>query len=57
MRPRRSPARTVRTKDDSEIHLYCSTWENPRPGQVVASIDLVSAMTDASPLIVAITLE
>jgi hypothetical protein len=48
---------TGKTEDGEEIHLYRSTWENPQPGKVLASIDIVSAMTDASPLIVAITLE
>jgi hypothetical protein len=48
---------TGKAEDGEEIHLYRSTWENPQPGKVVASIDIVSAMTNTSPLIVAITVE
>ena len=44
-------------EDGAAIHLYRSTWENPQPDKVVASIDLVSTLANSSPLIVALTLE
>jgi hypothetical protein len=34
-----------------------SKWEDPQPGKVVASVEVVSAMTNASLRIVAITVE
>jgi WD40 repeat protein len=57
--PPQSPANVAWTgtaEDGSQIRLYRSTWDNPRPGQTLATIDLVSAMS-TSPLIVAMTLE
>jgi len=42
-------------KNGNHIRLYAATWENPRPGTSVASIDFVSAMTKAAPFCVAMT--
>ena len=35
--------------------LFETTWANPLPLVEIASIDLVSAMTDAAPFLVAVT--
>lgn len=42
-------------KVGAEIRLVVSSWENPRPGSTVRSIDFVSAMTKAAPFCVAVT--
>jgi hypothetical protein len=42
-------------KIDAKIRLFVSSWENPRPGSIVRSIDFVSAMTKAAPFCVAMT--
>ena len=39
------------------IHLYKTTWANPRPDAEVASIDFVSTRKSAAPFLVAITAE
>ena len=39
------------------LRLYLSVWENPHPEKTVASLDYVSAMTDAAPFCAAITVE
>jgi hypothetical protein len=39
------------------IRLYISEWRNPCPQKTIASIDFVSAGTDAAPFCVAITAE
>ena len=33
------------------------TWENPRPDQVIQSLDYVSTMTDSAPFLLGVTLE
>jgi hypothetical protein len=42
-------------KNGNNIRLYAATWENPRPGTSVVSIDFVSAMTRSAPFCVAMT--
>jgi hypothetical protein len=44
-------------KEKKTIHLYKTTWENPRPDEEVASIDLVSTGQLSVPFVVAITVE
>jgi hypothetical protein len=39
------------------LRLYLSVWENPHPKKAITSLDYVSAMTDAAPFCVAITME
>jgi hypothetical protein len=41
----------------SKIRLFKSTWENPRPGAVVETIDVVSTKNEVAPFVVAITAE
>ena len=45
------------TDETSKLRLYKSSWENPRPEVEVATVDFVSAMTDSSPFLIAITAE
>ena len=40
-----------------EIGVYLMTWENPRPDQVIQSLDYESTMTDAAPFLFAVTVE
>jgi hypothetical protein len=40
-----------------KLRVYKSTFKNPYPKKVVASIDYVSAMTDCSPFLLGLTLE
>jgi hypothetical protein len=42
-------------KRGAKIRLFVSSWENPRPGRTVLSIDFVSAKTKAAPFCVAMT--
>ena len=44
-------------KNGSTLRLYLSSFDNPRPGVEVVSIDYVSAMTQAAPFLVAMTVE
>ena len=37
--------------------LFHTTWENPRPGTVVESMDFVSQVTKSAPLLIALTVE
>jgi hypothetical protein len=39
------------------LRLYCLTWENPSPEVPIAKLDFVSALADAAPFLIAITLE
>jgi hypothetical protein len=39
------------------VRLFVMTWKNPHPEEKVASIDLVSTLTEAAPFVVAMTLE
>jgi hypothetical protein len=39
------------------LQLYVMTWENPRAGVPIASLDFVSKMSQAAPFLVAITAE
>jgi eukaryotic-like serine/threonine-protein kinase len=41
----------------ARIRLFKSTWENPRPADVVQSIDLVSQQDECAPFLVALTAE
>jgi WD40 repeat protein len=50
----KNPASTAR---NANIRLFLSVWKNPRPSEKIASLDYVSAMTDAAPFCVAITAE
>jgi RNA polymerase sigma factor (sigma-70 family) len=40
-----------------KIRVYKSTFRNPHPNKVVASIDYVSAMTDCSPFLLGLSLQ
>ena len=40
-----------------DIGVYLMTWENPRPDQVIQSLDYVSTMTDSAPFLLGVTLE
>lgn len=42
-------------KAGNEVVLFETTWTNPLPLKEIASIDLVSAMTNAAPFLVAVT--
>jgi Flp pilus assembly protein TadD len=39
------------------VRLYKCTWDNPRSGVLVTSIDFVSAMAESAPFVLAITVE
>ena len=39
------------------IRIYKMTWENPRPEVQIESLDFISAMEDAAPFLLAITVE
>jgi hypothetical protein len=43
--------------DGPEVSLYVTSWVNSRPDQTIESIDYRSAMEDAAPFLVAITLD
>ncbi len=38
-----------------KVRVFISTWENPRPSVKINTIDFVSAMTPASPFMLAVT--
>ena len=40
-----------------QLRLYLTTIENPRPQEVVQSLDYVSAMSESAPFLIAITVE
>jgi hypothetical protein len=40
-----------------QLRLYLTTIENPRPQEVVRSLDYVSAMSESAPFLIAITVE
>jgi WD40 repeat protein/tetratricopeptide (TPR) repeat protein len=42
---------------DRELGLYMKTWENPLPDVEITHIDFISAMAEATPFLVALTLE
>ncbi len=44
-------------ESESSLRLYKSTFDNPRPGVEIASIDYASAVTDAAPFLVGLTVE
>ena len=39
------------------LRLYLTTIENPRPQEIVRSLDYVSAMSETAPFLVALTVE
>lgn len=39
------------------IHLFKTSWDNPRPEAEILTLDFVSTMTDAAPFLVAVTVE
>ncbi len=41
----------------ASIHLYKTTWKNPRPDVEISTLDFVSEMRDAAPFLLAITAE
>jgi hypothetical protein len=43
--------------ENPQLGLFKTTWNNPHPDQEIASIDYRSAMSDAAPFLIAITLE
>ena len=40
-----------------QLRLYLTTIENPRPQEIVRSLDYVSAMSESAPFLIAITVE
>ena len=44
-------------KAGGQRRIYKATWDNPRPGMEVDSIDFVSTMTRCGPFVIAITAE
>jgi hypothetical protein len=46
-----------RNNSSLNVQLFLTTWENPRADKKVEGIDLVSAMKEAAPFVVAITVE
>lgn len=44
-------------KQNGTIHLYRTTWTNPRPESEISSIDFVSSLTATGPFLIAITVE
>jgi hypothetical protein len=58
--PRPASHATIAWSDDDPhgpMRLFLRTWQNPRTTVPVESIDFVSALTEAAPLLVAITVE
>jgi WD40 repeat protein len=47
----------TRAKPGASIRLFLRSYENPRPGVEVASVDFVSGGTAAAPMLVALTVE
>ena len=43
--------------DERDIGIYLMKWDNPRPDQVIQSLDYESTMTDAAPFLPGITVE
>ena len=43
--------------DQRDIGVYLMTWENPRPDQVIQSLDYQSTMSDAAPFLFGVTVE
>jgi len=43
--------------DERHIGIYLMKWNNPRPDQVIQSLDYESTMTDAAPFLLGITVE
>jgi WD40 repeat protein/predicted Ser/Thr protein kinase len=41
----------------ASVRLYKRTWENPQPGVKIIGLDFVSAMTDAAPFLIAVSVE
>jgi len=39
------------------VRLFKRTWENPRADETIASFDFLSAMTDAGPFLIAVSIE
>jgi hypothetical protein len=46
-----------RKVDERVLGLYSMSWENPRPSVPIDHIDFVSAMGDAAPFLLAITVD
>ncbi|MCI0746451.1 MAG: hypothetical protein L0Y58_13695 [Verrucomicrobia subdivision 3 bacterium] len=42
---------------DRTVTLYRTSWNNPNPGKEIVSIDFISAMTEAAPFLLAVSLE
>lgn len=40
-----------------KLRLYKTSWTNPRPEVTIESIDFISAMADAAPFLIALTVE
>lgn len=45
------------TSKGYSLRLYLRTWENPRPDEVVQSLDYVSTLTESAPFLIAVTVE
>lgn len=44
-------------ESEMSLQLYKTTWPNPRPGELITSIDYVSNHTNAAPFLIAMTLD
>jgi WD40 repeat protein/serine/threonine protein kinase len=54
---RTPPAWVGDTHTERKLRLYRITWENPHPDVPVTTIDIASAMTTTTPIILGITIE
>ncbi len=43
--------------DERDVGIYLMKWDNPRPDQVIQSLNYESTMTDAAPFLIRITVE
>jgi WD40 repeat protein len=55
--PRPTPVWQVRKPPGITVRLFKSTWTNPRPEVAISTLDFISTMTRAGPLLVAVTAE
>jgi hypothetical protein len=54
---RATVAWTGRNARNLNVRLFQRAWENPQPGVEIIGLDFISAMTDAAPFLIAITVE
>jgi hypothetical protein len=48
---------SFRTHAGTKVTVFKATWKNPKPGVEVNSLDFISALTESSPILLAITVE